>query len=370
MTRPACFSSESYPAALAATKASGGLLVVDATASWCEPCKTMDQVTWSDARVTDWLLEHATALQVDVEVEEALATSLRIKSMPTVIAFRGGEEVDRVSGLQQAEALLDWLEGVLRGETSLDRARGAAAKEPLNMQLRYRFASKLAAHGKLDEATDELAWLWEHMLEHQVSMAGVRLSYLVNEMAQLTRRHPLARERFAALRDAMKPQVDADTATAAELTDWAALCTVLGEEEPLLEWLARRATRAPRSEDDAILSRRIIPLLRRRGRWADIGHLHGDVLRVVARAHEQATHAPPAAATSSEMVAELRRHGERTFRDTVAMLTASLRAAGRATDANAVVAEARRLMPGDELEAAITRVLEESQGGREPEHDG
>ena len=66
MTRPACFSSESYPAALAATKASGGLLVVDATASWCEPCKTMDQVTWSDARVTDWLLEHATALQVDV----------------------------------------------------------------------------------------------------------------------------------------------------------------------------------------------------------------------------------------------------------------------------------------------------------------
>jgi thiol-disulfide isomerase/thioredoxin len=162
MSRPAVFTSQTYDEALASAKATGKLLVLDATAAWCQPCKTMDRVTWSDARVVAWLEEHAVAVQLDVDEEKAVAASLGIRAMPTAVAFREGVEFDRVVGMKRPDELIAWLVGVQRGETGIDPLRRAVAANAGDMQARYGLARALLASRRFMEATDEYEWLWLH----------------------------------------------------------------------------------------------------------------------------------------------------------------------------------------------------------------
>ena len=67
------------------------LLLVDAAAE-CAPCKLMDRMTWSDPKVVAELGKHALAVQIDVDAKKEDAARLKIKAMPTVVAFQDGAE--------------------------------------------------------------------------------------------------------------------------------------------------------------------------------------------------------------------------------------------------------------------------------------
>jgi len=81
-----------YTAALARAKEHRELLLVDFTASWCQPCKRMETDTWESEEVVAWLGEHALAIQVDVDERQELAKQLHVKAMPTVVVVRDGEK--------------------------------------------------------------------------------------------------------------------------------------------------------------------------------------------------------------------------------------------------------------------------------------
>mgnify|MGYP001416307669 CR=1 FL=1 len=51
--------------------------------------------------------------KVDTDLESELSQSLRIRSIPTLILFRGGKEVARVSGAMSAAALERWVDQAL-----------------------------------------------------------------------------------------------------------------------------------------------------------------------------------------------------------------------------------------------------------------
>jgi hypothetical protein len=239
-------------------------------------------------------------------------------------------------------------------------ARGKAGRtvETLDVKARYAHANALLSVGKLDKATDEFVWLWQHMLEHQPSMCGVRVSFLASVVRTLAKKYPHARARFRALRDELTPIVDSGTPNRSQLQDWAVLCKVVGQNNRVLQWFDRAGPNfEPSREHRWVINCCVIPLLKKRGRWADIGRLYPNPLHVLRSAHAIVADIPMIITKRPKQAAEIRKSIERHFLGTVGTLYASLRAAARDVDAQTVLEEARRMMPGEPLEKVIGTTL-------------
>jgi thioredoxin 1 len=83
-------SNEDWQSALKNNK----LVMVDFTASWCGPCKTIAPV-FADlsSRFTDIAF-----LKVDVDELEDVAAGCEVSAMPTFLAMKDGKEVERLVG--------------------------------------------------------------------------------------------------------------------------------------------------------------------------------------------------------------------------------------------------------------------------------
>jgi thioredoxin 2 len=85
-------------------------VVVDFWAPWCAPCRTMAPAFEEAAQQIEPAARFA-----KLNTDEAQATAARygIRSIPTLIVFRGGREVARQSGAMGADALVRWASGAL-----------------------------------------------------------------------------------------------------------------------------------------------------------------------------------------------------------------------------------------------------------------
>jgi len=102
-----------YEAAQARAKAEGKIVLVDTFTDWCAQCKELDEKTWPDPAVVDWIKNNAVAVRIDTEkVRPDLAKPLGIAAYPTIILLTAdGVEIRRLNGFHKPEKMLEWLKG-------------------------------------------------------------------------------------------------------------------------------------------------------------------------------------------------------------------------------------------------------------------
>lgn len=84
------------------------LTAVDFFAEWCGPCKMMAPSIEELAKTYGG---KAKIGKIDIDMNPETAGKYGIASIPTIIFFKGGEEVDRLIGFQPKEVL----EGKIKG---------------------------------------------------------------------------------------------------------------------------------------------------------------------------------------------------------------------------------------------------------------
>lgn len=81
-------------------------VLVDFWAAWCGPCKMLGPIVEKLAK------DHPEykICKVNVDEEQSLAAKYNVMSIPTVIAFKGGQQVGQSVGFVPAEKLLALLQ--------------------------------------------------------------------------------------------------------------------------------------------------------------------------------------------------------------------------------------------------------------------
>ena len=84
-------------------------VLVDFWADWCGPCKMMAP-HFANAAAQ---LPNVRLAKVDTDANPKASVGNRIRSIPTLILYRGGQEVARQSGAMTSGDLLRWVQGQL-----------------------------------------------------------------------------------------------------------------------------------------------------------------------------------------------------------------------------------------------------------------
>lgn len=89
----------SLDAALATAKLKQKPVMIDFFATWCGPCKMLDQQIYPDSAVVEESANFI-SVKVDVDIETAIAQKYNVSGLPTIVFLDpSGQEVHRQSGI-------------------------------------------------------------------------------------------------------------------------------------------------------------------------------------------------------------------------------------------------------------------------------
>jgi len=87
-----------------------GVVLVDFYAEWCGPCQVQGPI------VEELEKEYAGKIKIgklDVDAAQETASAFQVMSIPTLILFKDGNPVERLTGLQQKNTLTEKINSLL-----------------------------------------------------------------------------------------------------------------------------------------------------------------------------------------------------------------------------------------------------------------
>ncbi len=82
-----------------------GISLVDFFADWCAPCRMLTPVIESVAND----LKEVKFLKLDIDSNQKTAADFQVTSVPTLILFKDGKEVNRLVGLRDENAIKQFI---------------------------------------------------------------------------------------------------------------------------------------------------------------------------------------------------------------------------------------------------------------------
>ena len=76
------------------------------TADWCPPCKQLEPVL---EKVADEMEGKVVLVKLNIDDAPEISIEYGVRSIPTIIVFKNGQEEIRLAGMQNKVAILDFL---------------------------------------------------------------------------------------------------------------------------------------------------------------------------------------------------------------------------------------------------------------------
>lgn len=86
----------------------GELIIIDFFAKWCGPCQMLLPIYTEVANKQDSI----NMSSIDIDENPDIAADNGVMGVPTIVAFRNGKEISRITGFQTKEALVKFINSV------------------------------------------------------------------------------------------------------------------------------------------------------------------------------------------------------------------------------------------------------------------
>jgi tetratricopeptide (TPR) repeat protein len=144
-----------FDQALTHAQASGKLLFLDVGAYWCPPCHELDEKTFTDPRIGEWMAKNAIALHIDAEKGEGpeLVERYHVQAYPTMLLLeKTGVEKGRLIDFIGPDELLPKLDELAKGGNVFAELEAAAKAAPTDVEALYRLGHAYLLAARRNEA--------------------------------------------------------------------------------------------------------------------------------------------------------------------------------------------------------------------------